>query len=189
MKLLKNLNPFYIVTIGLCIPAIIYMYIKTFESPKIETQDKQIISKKQPPDIIVKNTQLDAFGFDKINGCVIDAEKSTYFKNKQIVVCENASCKITTEKNEIATLESSFVYINQKEKTLSLPQSVHGIFKDMKLKSDNAFYNSNKQTISADKLVLTSKTPNVIIKAKKSILDLKEKTIDLKDGVYSEIIP
>jgi LPS export ABC transporter protein LptC len=162
------------------------IYKKTFSPPQTNVLLPQNTKTETKPDIVIEDTQLNVFGFNKISNCTIDADKSNFFQNNQKVMCENARCNIKV-KNDTATLTSPTAIVDQKEKTLFLPENVYGTFKNMEFKSDNAFYDSTKQTIAHKNTTLVCENPNLIIKSDNCLLDLKEEKIDLKDNVYSTI--
>jgi len=177
----------FILTAGMFLSAVIFMYIKTFTPPKQRLLRSQNIEKSSKPNIILKHTQLDAFGIHNIHGCKVITDKSDFFQKEQRIVCTNAHCSITTKHNNIAKLNSPIAHIDQKEKTLFLPKNVRGFFKDIQLQSNDALYDSKKELITAHNIVLTADQPNVIIKSQDCNLDLNNEVIELKDGVWSQI--
>ena len=139
------------------------------------------------PEIIIDQATLNAFGYNKIKGCIINCGKNKIYQEKQMVICEDVRCKLTTHNNEIATLKTPTAQIDQKNKLLVCPSMVTGSFKDFKIDSDSAKYNSNDHKITANNLTLISKNPVFSIKSNNCSLDLKNECASFNNNVYSEI--
>ena len=106
------------------------------------------------------------------------------FSSHNEVECTNVFCKLTTNKNTIATLQAKKAYINQQTKSMFLPGLVHGSFKNWSLDKQDVFYDAAKRTIAAINTKLTSKT-GVSVQAPQSTVDLDKEIILLENGVQS----
>jgi len=137
-----------------------------------------------PADIILKQTDLYLFGKKNLKDCQIQAEESKLFPAHNEIECTNVVCKLTTIKNSIATLQAPKAYINQQTKSMFLPGTVRGSFKDWLLSKQDVFYDADKRVISAGATKLSSQS-GVVVQAPRSKIDLDNEVIRLENGVSS----
>jgi hypothetical protein len=83
-------------------------------------------TKNKFPEIVLKGSDLYFFGNKDVRNCHIKSEESQIFPKDKKSVCKNVTCKITTNKNMVATLKAPKVYIQ--EETIFLKGGVSSVF-------------------------------------------------------------
>ena len=175
-----------LIIISIALALSIVLSLRSCRRRPTKTSVPSFIVKNQPQsaEIILKQTDLYLFGKKNIKDCQIQADESKLFPSHNEIECTNVFCKLTTNKDTVATLQAEKAYINQQTKSMFLPGLVHGSFKNWSLDKQDVFYDAKKRTISAINTKLTSKT-GVSIQAPQSTVDLDKEIILLENGVQS----
>ena len=130
-----------LIIISIALALSIVLSLRSCRRRPTKTSVPSFIVKNQPQsaEIILKQTDLYLFGKKNIKDCQIQADESKLFPSHNEIECTNVFCKLTTNKNTVATLQAEKAYINQQTKSMFLPGLVHGSFKNWSLDKQDVF--------------------------------------------------
>lgn len=130
---MKHAHYLLLLIVILVIGLITYLPNKTQNSVRIlaERVYKQV--KEENPEgtaaeLVLKGSDFYFFGTKDVKLCHVRAKESKIFPNKRKSECTGIECKLTTNKQEIATLQSPQASLDHKQQVITLTGGVTSEF-------------------------------------------------------------
>jgi lipopolysaccharide export system protein LptC len=140
----------------------------------------------QSSSISIKNLLLHEQGGIKNFNLVIHAKDTHIDHSSDSIVCTTISCTIHHHSKPIAHIKAQHAFLNKLKQSLLVHKSVSGEWHDITLQGQELLYDYALQQItSLQPIVLRHKF--FTLHANKSTVNLATHTLELDQGVYSEI--
>jgi len=185
---LNNKIKKYIFLLIFCVLIIFIIYFFTRKNPTLDIPDILVIKETaviNKPDVTVKNFTFKEYDKKREYSLMVNTCEGTFFHATNTALCDTITCTVLKNNIEVAHIHAQHALIKRDVQEIFFTGPVNGNFKDILLESTDLCYNFSSHTLTTTKKI-TYSHPHALFSAQKSTLDIKNFSISMHDGVYSE---